>query len=55
MVVMMTTSNLNNARVADLRMTMTGHVERGDIPGISPQATAVVIDFWTHAYRSLEA
>jgi CubicO group peptidase (beta-lactamase class C family) len=29
-----TTNNLNQARVADLHMTMTGHVERGDIPGI---------------------
>jgi CubicO group peptidase (beta-lactamase class C family) len=30
----MTTNKLNKARVADLHMTMTGHVERGDIPGI---------------------
>jgi CubicO group peptidase (beta-lactamase class C family) len=30
----MTTDKLNKARVADLHMTMTGHVERGDIPGI---------------------
>jgi CubicO group peptidase (beta-lactamase class C family) len=30
----MITNKLNKARVADLRMTMTGHVERGDIPGI---------------------
>jgi CubicO group peptidase (beta-lactamase class C family) len=28
------TNNLNQARVADLRTTMAGHVERGDIPGI---------------------
>jgi len=30
----MTTRKLNNARVADLRTTMTGYIERGDIPGI---------------------
>jgi len=30
----MTTNKLNKARVADLHMTMTGYVERGDIPGI---------------------
>jgi CubicO group peptidase (beta-lactamase class C family) len=30
----MTTNKLNPARVADLHMTMAGHVERGDIPGI---------------------
>ena len=30
----MNTNQLNNARVADLRMTMTGYVDRGDIPGI---------------------
>jgi CubicO group peptidase (beta-lactamase class C family) len=30
----MTMNRLNRARVADLRMTMTGHVERGDIPGV---------------------
>jgi CubicO group peptidase (beta-lactamase class C family) len=30
----MTTSKLNNARVADLRTAMTGYIERGDIPGI---------------------
>jgi len=30
----MTTNKLNKARVADLHMTMTDHVERGDIPGI---------------------
>jgi CubicO group peptidase (beta-lactamase class C family) len=30
----MTTNKLNKARVADLRATMTGYIERGDIPGI---------------------
>jgi CubicO group peptidase (beta-lactamase class C family) len=30
----MTTDILNKARVADLHMTMSGYVERGDIPGI---------------------
>lgn len=30
----MTTNKLNTARVADLHMTMTTHVECGDIPGI---------------------
>ena len=30
----MNTDKLNKARVADLHMTMTGYVERGDIPGI---------------------
>jgi hypothetical protein len=30
----MTTNKLNTARIADLHRTMTGHVERGDIPGI---------------------
>jgi CubicO group peptidase (beta-lactamase class C family) len=29
-----TTNNLNQARVADLHVAMTGYVERGDIPGI---------------------
>jgi CubicO group peptidase (beta-lactamase class C family) len=29
-----TTNKLNEARVADLHTTMTGYVERGDIPGI---------------------
>jgi len=32
--VTMTTNKLNKARVADLHTTMTGYVERGDIPGI---------------------
>jgi hypothetical protein len=27
-------NKLNQARVADLHMTMAGYVERGDIPGI---------------------
>jgi CubicO group peptidase (beta-lactamase class C family) len=30
----MVSNKLNQARVADLHMAMTGHVERGDIPGI---------------------
>src|SRR5712671_4115485 len=30
----MTTSKLNETRVADLHKTMAGYVERGDIPGI---------------------
>ena len=30
----MNTGKLNKARVADLHMTMTGYVDRGDIPGI---------------------
>ena len=30
----MNTDKLNKARVADLHMTMTGYVDRGDIPGI---------------------
>jgi CubicO group peptidase (beta-lactamase class C family) len=30
----MSTDKLNQARAADLHMTMTGYVERGDIPGI---------------------
>ena len=30
----MTTGTLNKARVADLHTAMTGHVARGDIPGI---------------------
>jgi CubicO group peptidase (beta-lactamase class C family) len=30
----MTANKLNQARVADLQMTMSGHVKRGDIPGI---------------------
>jgi hypothetical protein len=30
----MTTNKLNKARATDLHMTMTGYVERGDIPGI---------------------
>ncbi len=30
----MTSNQLNETRVADLHGTMTGHVERGDIPGI---------------------
>jgi CubicO group peptidase (beta-lactamase class C family) len=30
----MTTNKLNAVRVVDLHMAMTGHVERGDIPGI---------------------
>ena len=30
----MTTPRLNQARLADLHTTMTGHVERGDISGI---------------------
>jgi CubicO group peptidase (beta-lactamase class C family) len=35
MMVRMTTSRLNKARVADLHRTMTGYVERGEIPGIA--------------------
>jgi hypothetical protein len=30
----MTTSRLNKARIADLHTTMSGHIERADIPGI---------------------
>ena len=30
----MTTSKLNKARIADLHTTMSGYIERGDIPGI---------------------
>jgi CubicO group peptidase (beta-lactamase class C family) len=32
--VVVTTNQLNKARVADLHLAMSGHVERGDVPGI---------------------